>query len=108
MSIKIVKPLRSVEVKNFETVDEFNLYYENHKAEIDQMTTCAINKSFKIPGMHLTKIKGELKAKAVCQPEEDPKDQIIENLQKDIKAIKLTMKNIIAEVNNLKQFINQE
>ena len=44
--IPIIKPIESV--TTFESVDEFTNYYQQHKEELDQLSTCKLNKMFKI------------------------------------------------------------
>jgi len=104
MSIKVLKTLNSVEPRNFDNIDEFNQYYNLHKEEIDGMTTQAINKYYKIPGMHLTKRKGELKALAVTEtsnPIENLRLQL-DNSNEEIRLMKVTIKKMIKEINILK------
>jgi len=82
------------------------------------MTTQAINKYYKVPGMHLTKRKGELKA--VCISETvNPIDLIqsnttsnsvrieelrvqLDNTNEEIRIMKATIKKMIKEINILK------
>jgi len=104
MSIKVLKTLNSVESRNFDNIEDFNQYYNLHKEEIDGMTTQAINKYYKIPGMHLTKRKGELKAVCVSEttnPIEDLRLQL-DNANEEIRIMKATIKKIIKEINILK------
>jgi len=104
MSVKVLKRLNSVEPRNFDNIEDFNTYYSLHKEEIDGMTTQAINKYYKIPGMHLTKIKGELKAKCVTEttnPIEDLRLQL-DNANEEIRLMKVTIKKMIKEINILK------
>ena len=45
--------LASDDVKELNTKEEFVNYYETHKTEIDQQSTCVLNKKFKINCFHL-------------------------------------------------------
>jgi hypothetical protein len=54
--LKIIEPYSPI-VKTFSNPGEFKTYYICHKAEIDNMTTCQLNKTFEIPGYHLAKMK---------------------------------------------------
>jgi len=49
------------DVKEFNTTTDFNKYYELNKTEMDKLSTCALNKKYKITGYHLGRKKGELK-----------------------------------------------
>jgi len=104
MSIKVLKTLNSVEPRNFDNMEDFNQYYNLHKEEIDGMTTQAINKYYKVPGMHLTKRKGELKAVCITtttNPIEDLRIQL-DNTNEEIRIMKATIKKMIKEINILK------
>ena len=72
MDLKIIGPIKSP-LKEFDSVDEFNIYYHKHKEEMDTETTHSLNKKFKINGYRITKIKGVLclKKDRVVKPEED-------------------------------------
>ena len=59
MDLKIIEPIKSP-LKEFDSVDEFNIYYHKHKDEMDSETTHSLNKKFKINGYRITKIKGVL------------------------------------------------
>ncbi len=43
------------ESKHFNSIDEFNIYYVKHKAEMTDMTTQKLNKLFVIDGYLITK-----------------------------------------------------
>ena len=89
MDLKIIGPIKSP-LKEFDSVDEFNIYYHKHKDEMDTETTHSLNKKFKINGYRITKIKGVLclKKDRVVKPEEEaPCDtptisEIVERIQK--------------------------
>ena len=59
MDLKIIGPIKTP-LKEFDSPDEFNLYYHKHKEEMDTETTHSLNKKFKIDGFRITKIKGVL------------------------------------------------
>ena len=71
MDLKIIGPIKSP-LKEFDSVDEFNIYYHKHKEEMDTETTHSLNKKFKINGYRITKIKGVLclKKDRVVKPDE--------------------------------------
>ena len=89
MDLKIIGPIKSP-LKEFDSVDEFNIYYHKHKDEMDTETTHSLNKKFKINGYRITKIKGVLclkKDRNVKHEEEDPCNtpsisEIMERIQK--------------------------
>ena len=64
MDVKVVEPIRTP-MKEFNSVDEFNLFYHNHKDEMMETTTHRLNKMYKINGYRITKIRGELCLKKV-------------------------------------------
>ena len=72
MDLKIIGPIKSP-LKEFDSVDEFNIYYHKHKEEMDTETTHSLNKKFKINGYRITKIKGVLclKKDRVVKAEEE-------------------------------------
>lgn len=72
MDLKIIGPIKSP-LKEFDSVDEFNIYYHKHKDEMDTETTHSLNKKFKINGYRITKIRGVLclKKDRNVKPEED-------------------------------------
>ena len=96
MDLKIIGPIKKP-LKEFESPDEFNLYYHKHKEEMDSETTHSLNKKFKIDGFRkfkidgyrITKIKGVLCLKKdrkikpdVSHEEENTNQEILERLQK--------------------------
>ena len=64
MDVKVVEPIRTP-MKEFNSVDEFNLFYHNHKDEMMETTKHRLNKMYKINGYRITKIRGELCLKKV-------------------------------------------
>ena len=59
MDLKIIEPVQKY-VKEFESPEEFNVFYAKNKDEIDSQTTHMLNKKYHIKGLVITKIKGEL------------------------------------------------
>jgi hypothetical protein len=58
--IKVIEPYNP-QIVEFENIDDFNIYYNTHKEEFDNMTTQKLNTKYKIPGYKLTKKSNELK-----------------------------------------------
>lgn len=62
MDIPIIEPIKSY-AKTFETIDEFNVFYNKNKSDIDSRTTQMLNKLYFIKGYRITKIDGKLSLK---------------------------------------------
>ncbi len=60
MSISVVKR-GSDDVKEFDNKEDFINYYDNHRTELDALSTCMLNKKFKIEGYHLGRTNKQLK-----------------------------------------------
>ena len=58
--IEVIEPYNP-EIVEFESVDDFNIYYSTHKEEFNNMTTQKLNTKYKIPGYRLTKKENNLK-----------------------------------------------
>ena len=58
--LKVVKRITE-DVKEFSNKEDFIKYYELNKNELKDVSTCLLNKKFKIKGYHLGREKGELK-----------------------------------------------
>ena len=59
MDLKIIEPVQKY-IKEFESPEEFNVFYAKNKDDIDSQTTHMLNKKYHIKGLVITKIKGEL------------------------------------------------
>ena len=115
MDLKVIEPIKNY-LKEFKTVDEFNLWYSKNKDEVDKLTTHKLNKMYKIDGYRITKIKGVLMLKkwegidekstgisSNKELESDLKTAELENfvrsktlrLESEIKEIKETVNKII-------------
>ena len=102
MDLKIIGPIKSP-LKEFDSVDEFNIYYHKHKDEMDTETTHSLNKKFKINGYRITKIKGVLclkKDRVVKPDEEDPcNTPTISEIMERIQKLEETVNKIIDVLN---------
>ena len=58
--IEVIEPYNP-QIVEFESVDDFNIYYSTHKDEFNNMTTQKLNTKYKIPGYRLTKKENNLK-----------------------------------------------
>lgn len=104
--IKVLEPVKNV-IKEFDTPDEFNMYYMKNKDEIDKLTTHKLNKMFKIEGYRITRIQGTLMlrtdyaAKKRLDKREEMKElsDRIDELQSEYDEIKDRMNQLIEIVN---------
>ena len=103
MELKIIEPIQHYS-KEFNSVDEFNLWYSKNKALVDEMTTHKLNKLYHIDGYRITRIKNVLMLKKYDKNKlnvEDLQEQSltmsneIENMKNDISEIKETINKII-------------
>lgn len=95
--INVVKPI--TEIKIFSSVEEFNDYYANNKKLFEELTTCKLNKMFKVDGFKISKIKGVVSLKSI------PQSRItslmkIDDLTKRIEIIEERINQIIDFINH--------
>jgi len=60
MSVEIIKSI-SDNPNEFDNPQDFIKYYELNIQELSKLSTCALNKKFKIKGYHIGRKKGEVK-----------------------------------------------
>ena len=104
--IKVLEPVKNV-IKEFDTPDEFNMYYMKNKDEIDKLTTHKLNKMFKIDGYRITRIQGTLMLRTdyAAKKRIDKHDEMMElkaridDLQSEYDEIKDRMNQLIEIVN---------
>ena len=106
MELKIIEPVNKY-VKEFESPEEFNVFYAKNKDEIDSQTTHMLNKKYHIKGLVITKIKGELCLKKPyypkgrkVSPDGEPwvkknKDSNESDLESRVKRLEETVNKII-------------
>ena len=112
MDIPVIDVVRSPK-HVFGTVDEFNLYYHLHKSEFDGLTTHMLNRIYQIKDYRIAKVKGVLSLKK-WDPKTDKQyysqkdrdeylneelNQLRDEMQKQIDAIKETVNRIICFIN---------
>lgn len=102
MDLKVIEPIKNY-LKEFKTVDEFNLWYSKNKEEVDKLTTHKLNKMYKIDGYRITKIKGVLMLKKWVEKDEKEivskaslRTESIEELRNEINEIRNTVNKIIS------------
>ena len=94
--LKIIEPIRKYS-KEFNTPDEFNLWYSKHKRDVDSMTTHKLNKLYHINGYRITKIKGTLMLKRF-----EPKKEVSEQEKNtEIVTIKENIRELQDAVNSI-------
>ena len=108
MDLKVIEPIKNY-LKEFKTVDEFNLYYSKNKDEIDSMTTHKLNKMYHIDGYRITKIKGKLCLKKWEKKDKESNnendhlefyEEEINYLKNEIEKLKITINPIINVINS--------
>ena len=72
--IPVIQPVKSF--KEFASIDEFNVFYNDHRDEFERETTCMLNKRYKIPGFRITKIQGEVKLKNIPESRKTALDRV--------------------------------
>ena len=92
MDLKIIEPV-SKYVKEFESPEEFNVFYAKNKDEIDSQTTHMLNKKYHIKGLVITKIKGELCLKKPWIKKN--KEESSNDLEVRVKRLEETVNKII-------------
>lgn len=99
--IPIIKPID--ETITFDNVDDFTKYYQEHKEELEQLSTCKLNKMFKIvvddEPLRITKIKGEMTLRTI------PKSRITAIMR--IEELEQQQNEIIEKINNIINFLTQ-
>ena len=98
MDIKIIEPIKHY-IKEFNSPEEFNLWYSKNKDEIDSETTHMLNKKYHINGYRITKIKGILMLKSDV-PTKEKQDNIseIDNLKSEIENLREALNQLITFV----------
>lgn len=59
MSVEVVKRICE-DVKEFDKKEDFIKYYELNKNELKDISTCMLNKKFKIKGYHIGRKQGQI------------------------------------------------
>lgn len=124
MEVKIIEPIRNY-TKEFNTPDEFNIWYSKNKDTIDSLTTHKLNKMYHINGYRITKIKGTLclkkwenKVKKEVDKNNVSVDEVVdefreeyssqlEDMKKDIKELKNVINKIISYINGENQMTTE-
>lgn len=92
----MIKPIQSQQ--KFETIEEFNTFYESNRDIFENNSTCKLNKMFEIPGFRITKLKGVISLKNV------PTSRV--NLSDRIEKIEEKLNQMVEVVNSLVTYVN--
>ena len=98
MDLKVIEPIKNY-LKEFKTPDEFNLFYQTKKDELNKLTTHKLNKMYHISGYRITKIQGEIMLKKWNEVEKHDLHEQVELLKEDVKKVKDTLNNLIEYIN---------
>lgn len=107
MEIQIIEPITKYS-KEFNTPDEFNVWYSKHKNDIDAHTTHKLNKLYHINGYRITKIKGVLMLKKWNKTKNDELTTEVDEHSNTIKELQDEITKIKESVNTLISFINTQ
>ena len=101
--IKIIEPY-SPEIIECETKEDFNDIMNADPDKYKDMTTQKLNKTFKIPGYKITKIKGEICLRSIkpCERQDNHK---LELINEDIKNIKLAFNQLSEQFELIKKYL---
>ena len=72
--IQIMEPVHKI--REFKSIDEFNLFYNENKQEFEESTTHMLNKKYSIPGHRITKIQGKVMLKRAADCKKTTNDKI--------------------------------
>jgi hypothetical protein len=110
-----IKCAYNPETISFETDKEFNEYYNNHKEEMDKLTTYQLNKTYKIKDLHIAKrvvdgVKQIALTREYYKPVQTIYKQMCENSEtqyaKKMYAMEENIKQIQQVINNLTEVVN--
>ena len=95
--IQIYGKQSNINVKNFDSLDEFQQYYTLHKDEINELSTTKINRAYHIKDYKITPRKiGDNESKTLCfQQTKSNQNKIIED-----EARYEELENTITELNS--------
>ncbi len=93
MELKVIEPIQHYS-KEFNTPDEFNLWYSKNKASVDELTTHKLNKMYHIDGYRITRIKNQLMLKKWDKNKVNIEEEM-DNIKNDIKNLQDAVNKII-------------
>ena len=107
MDLKIIAPINEY-VKEFSNPDEFNVWYNKHKEEVDNETTNKLNKMYHIDGYKITKIKGVLMLKKWNKAKSIAHDSSVDELKTQINELQQKYEEIKDRMNQLIEIVNKQ
>lgn len=105
--VPIIEPI--TESVTFESTNDFNNYYNEHKEEMEALSTCKLNKKYKIiednKPYKITKIKGVLSLRTIPQSRVSivDKHNDLENRFNDLND---KVNELIQKINDIINYIN--
>ena len=114
--VKIIEPF-SPEIIECETKEDFNEILNADPDKYKDMTTQKLNKTFKIPGYKITKIKGEICLRSIkpCEQLRCPElaherhdNHNLDVINEEIKNIKLAFNQLSEQFELIKKYIMKE
>ena len=98
MSKKVptIQPIK--EKRTFNSVEDFNAYYNEHEDFFQRTTTCKLNKMFEVPGYKITKLQGVVSLKNIPESRVTANDRI-EKLSNRVLNLEEMMNKCIKTVN---------
>ena len=91
--IKVIERY-SPDVINFETKEDFIEYLDKYREELNQMSTCKLNKLCKIKGYHITKLNGEISLRSARKSETIESKSESERIINEIEDLKTVIKQL--------------
>ena len=101
--IQIYGKQSNINVKNFDSIEEFQQYYNLHKDEIDKTTTTKLNRMFKIKDYKITRRKiGDNDGKTLCfqQIKSNQNKNVDKDAYEEYKIELCELENTISELNS--------
>lgn len=102
--VKIIEPF-SPEIIECETKEDFNEILNADPDKYKDMTTQKLNKTFKIPGYKITKIKGEICLRSI-KPCERQDNHNLDVINEEIKNIKLAFNQLSEQFELIKKYLD--
>ena len=103
--IEVIEPYNP-QIVEFESVDDFNIYYSTHKDEFNNMTTQKLNTKYKIPGYRLTKKENNLKLIKDYYKRKDENDKTDTLGVNDYKVLLNRITLLEKQVENISAFLS--
>ena len=108
MSVEVIKRITE-DVKEFDNKDDFIKYYELNKTTLKDVSTCMLNKKFKIKGYHLGRQQGELKLIPLdlYRPSAYRINQSDSEISLKIDILNYKVDDLMKNMNDVRQSVNR-